>query len=306
MMQKVIMTVGVPGCGKSTFAKEWLSEDPASRSRVNRDDIRAMVADKKQWGLPDFEKQTTSIQNAILWEHLKSGKDVIIDNTHTQPKYFAAVSELLQNFANQFNKTLMLSVKKFDVDYDECLRRNAAREARVPDEVISKMHDTIKKNITSIMSYSNKIIHPVKLCADPAAEPVVVCDIDGTLAEISHRDPYDCSNCIDDGVYSVVADAMFYLSEEYKAKRIIVTGRDEKWRGETEAWLELNNIPYDTLYMRKAGDTRKDSIVKHEIYQNEILSNGQRVIAVFDDRDSVVRMWRNNGIMCFQVNYGEF
>ena len=54
--------------------------------------------------------------------------------------------------------------------------------------------------------------------------------------------------------------------------------------------------------MRKSGDFRPDDIVKDEIYHSDIESNYQ-VIAVFDDRKSVVRHWKALGLMVFDCNY---
>ena len=57
--------------------------------------------------------------------------------------------------------------------------------------------------------------------------------------------------------------------------------------------------------MRKNGDSRRDSIVKEEIFWNDIEPK-YNVLAVFDDRDQVVKMWRELGIKCFQCEYGNF
>jgi hypothetical protein len=64
-------------------------------------------------------------------------------------------------------------------------------------------------------------------------------------------------------------------------------------------------LPYEGLFMRPAGDTRKDSIVKREIFDAEI-AHRWRVIGVFDDRRQVVRMWRALGLTVFQVAEGDF
>ena len=57
--------------------------------------------------------------------------------------------------------------------------------------------------------------------------------------------------------------------------------------------------------MRATGDFRPDSVVKEEIYNNHIKDN-YYVAGVFDDRDSVVKLWRDLGLTCFQVYYGDF
>lgn len=57
------------------------------------------------------------------------------------------------------------------------------------------------------------------------------------------------------------------------------------------------------LYMRKTGDSRKDSIIKLEIFNKHIKPN-YKILGVFDDRMQVCRMWYEQGIFCFNVNQG--
>lgn len=84
-----------------------------------------------------------------------------------------------------------------------------------------------------------------------------------------------------------------------------LSGRKESAREYTKEWLKYNNILYDKLLMRKDNDDRKDAIVKKEIYDN-IIKDNYNVLFVLDDRDSVVKMWRDEGLDCFQVYYGNF
>ena len=59
------------------------------------------------------------------------------------------------------------------------------------------------------------------------------------------------------------------------------------------------------VYMRDKNDSRKDTIIKHEIYENYI-KNKFNVRVIYDDRNSVVDMWRSLGLKCFQVQEGDF
>jgi hypothetical protein len=86
---------------------------------------------------------------------------------------------------------------------------------------------------------------------------------------------------------------------------IFVSGREDKYKPQTLLWLEKHGIKFDHLYMRKSGDLRKDSIVKQEIYEQLIL-NQYNIAFVLDDRDQVVRVWRDLGLTCLQVDYGDF
>ena len=59
------------------------------------------------------------------------------------------------------------------------------------------------------------------------------------------------------------------------------------------------------IFMRKEGDSRNDGIIKTEIF-DEHIKDKFYVCAVFDDRDRVVKAWRDIGLLCLQVNYGDF
>jgi predicted kinase len=309
-MLEVVMTSGIPGCGKTTFAQKWLEASPTTRARANRDDIRAMIGAASQHNsTPEFEKLVGAILFKTIWEELKNGRDVIVDNTHMQPKYFFQMHELLQDFANQFKKHVRLTVEVLDVDYDVCLARNAARTRVVPEHVISKMHDNFKKIKKFIADNyaSPTIIHPQHPNTIFVGAPnAIICDIDGTLGDLSHRDPYDFSKVLDDGVHTDIVDLLALLAEEYRGTKVfIISGRDDSCYDDTKLWLDTHGIVYDALYMRKAQDTRSDRYVKEDIY-NEHIKGKYNVRFVLDDRDQVVRTWRNLGLRCLQVAYGEF
>ena len=92
------------------------------------------------------------------------------------------------------------------------------------------------------------------------------------------------------------------LDKEYV---IVMSGRDESCRTETERWLNKHNIPFDFLFMRPEGDMRKDNIIKHELF-NKYVRDNYDVKFVLDDRQQVVDMWRKMGITCLQVAEGDF
>lgn len=142
----------------------------------------------------------------------------------------------------------------------------------------------------------------------------IVCDLDGTLAiNNSGRSFYDEMKCYRDDVNvnlcQIIAALMFGLLEFGRdVDFILVSGRKEKSRGETERWLRdkamIGDCPF-TLYMRKDDDNRDDTIVKEEIY-NEYIKDQYGVIAWFDDRNKVVKHMRSLGLPVFQVADGDF
>ena len=139
-------------------------------------------------------------------------------------------------------------------------------------------------------------------------------DIDGTIADNSHRThnllktPKDWESYHEgveaDGLHLHIASVAFALA---KTKNIIFcTGRHDGQRDVTQTWLGNNGLSnHSGLYMRKEGDHRPDHIIKIELLV-QIRADGFEPIMAFDDRNSVVKMWREAGIPCAQVAEGDF
>ena len=135
----------------------------------------------------------------------------------------------------------------------------------------------------------------------------IIVDLDGTLAIHRGRSPYDLTKVSEDEfnyhLWFLIKDQNF----------IFLSGREGKpqVREDTINWLkkytgiESNDFYMDRLMMRTEGDHRNDAIIKAEIYDN-IIEPHFNIIAVFDDRDRVVKMWRDKGLFTCQVNYGDF
>jgi hypothetical protein len=88
---------------------------------------------------------------------------------------------------------------------------------------------------------------------------------------------------------------------------VLVTGRSEEIRQETNDWLAEQKISYSALYMREDGDHREDCVVKAEHLEHLIFTHGRKQIAgVFKDRKQVVDMYRAKGLRVFQVADGNF
>ena len=134
----------------------------------------------------------------------------------------------------------------------------------------------------------------------------LICGVDGTLAHIGDRGPYEHEKAIDDRLDGPVLRLLYLYAEFGAYTIIIVTGRTAAHRAVTESWLRQHQVPYDYLFTRADGDNRKDSIVKRELYEQHI-GPYYAVDFVLDDRNSVVEMWRKElGLDCFQVNDGDF
>jgi hypothetical protein len=142
---------------------------------------------------------------------------------------------------------------------------------------------------------------------------LIVFDLDGTLANIDHRLGYVRSKpknwpafdagIVNDAVNEPVAAVFASMVGSHDV--ILASGRSEKTRGLTEAWLRVNGlVGWQKLYMRKAGDYRSDDIIKLEILDDIIADYGKKPDMVFDDRPRVVAAWRSQGIFVFDVYQG--
>jgi hypothetical protein len=142
----------------------------------------------------------------------------------------------------------------------------------------------------------------------------VICDIDGTIADCSHRLHWIESKPKNWKAFyaGVLNDApilhmLFQLDTFAKEDIPIVlcSGRGEECRGTTIQWLYDNDVPFMKLYMRPAKDYRQDYIVKEELLA-QILADGFKPNLVLDDRTQVVEMWRHRGLRTIQVAFGDF
>jgi phosphoglycolate phosphatase-like HAD superfamily hydrolase len=146
----------------------------------------------------------------------------------------------------------------------------------------------------------------------------VIFDLDGTLALIDKRrklatkengklnwgiffNPKNIS--LDEPNIPVIKTFQAMKAAGYRVG--IFSGRDSISRKETELWLIDNGIKPDFLRMRPQNSFTKDDILKKK-WLDEELADGHQILCTFDDRDKVVKMWRDNGLTCFQVAPGEF
>ena len=143
-------------------------------------------------------------------------------------------------------------------------------------------------------------------------------DIDGTVANIEHRvhklkeidnpDRWDefYSMCDKDVKNMPVIETLNRILAS-GAEVYFFTGRVEAVRDKTEKWLLLNlYIGEVNLTMRPDGNYTPDHLLKDKWYNSMFDVDKKRLVAVFDDRQSVVDMWRSNNVACFQVAPGNF
>ncbi len=140
-----------------------------------------------------------------------------------------------------------------------------------------------------------------------ALRECAIFDLDGTFAFLGDRSPYNAGRCEGDEVNEAVRFVYEAIRRGQPGTAVLlVSGREERWRSETERWLARHGIAHDGLHLRRTGDRRKDYVVKRELFERHIQGR-YAVRVVFEDRDQVVRLWRDDlHLPCFQVAWGNF
>lgn len=299
----ILLLVGPPGSGKSTFAKYFLRTEE-NWMRVSRDDFRMM--NFAQGNLSDKQESLiTEMVDASISALLNKNINVLIDATHCKKEY-------IDSYIKKYNSRADISFKLFDIEKNELLKRCETRYKEtgkyIPEKVLNKMYSQfeILKNEFDFSIRSKIENLPVEIRQQKADLPkAIICDLDGTLALIHGRNPFDASKCNDDHLNEPIGNLLKnYAQLGYKI--LLVSGREDRFKEPTLEFLNKYKIPFNKLWMRKTLDKRKDAIVKEEIFETHI-NNNYYIEFVLDDRNQVVDMWRKNlKITCFQVNYGDF
>lgn len=287
---KVILMRGLPGSGKSTAAKALVSQHPGLYYRINRDDIRAMLMENHS---KTFEKMVARMRDAMFVAGLKDGRNIIIDDTNLD------IEKKLAHFQALVAENDLTDVVEFEVvdlthvSVEDCIARDLARGRSVGEKVIRRMYQDMLAPKVSKLAY------------DPAKQDAVIFDIDGTLAIMNGRSPYDKTKYLEDLPNTPIVELAKLYDKHTTHKILVVSGRDDDKKDDTRMWLKTYGIGFDELHMRKTGDVRNDALIKKEILENEILPH-YNVVAVYDDRNRVVDMWRAHGLLCLQVAPGDF
>ena len=283
-MKQIIMMRGLPASGKSTVASALCTHKLVAR--VNRDLLREMF----NYGVYSGknEKSVVSAEITLVKHLINSGiEHVIIDDCNLNP----ANEEMWRRVADGLQAKF--SIEKVDTDVETCILRDQQREKSVGADVINNM----------AIQYGLK-----KVEGD-----VVVCDIDGTIADIKHRLHYvkgekkDWMGFFSEMDKDTVREEVYGHLQELEAqgkKIIFVTARPDDYKQVTEAWLR-ENVPLKSpfmMFMRRKGDTRDDTIVKEQIYNTYL--KDMNVTLVIDDRPKVIRMWEELGLEVMDVGSG--
>lgn len=335
-MRKLVILTGIPAAGKSTIAARMIQEAPGKFIRINRDDLRAMVSgpgNNPHSQGKEREDLIRSMKELLMKQAFDAGYDVILDDTHLVP----ATVKKLHKFAESYGDVRVLE-KAVNIDLKEAIERDSKRVgfARVGEKVITDIARSAGIDKGRVLKdkevyYSPKAKPCEPIVQDESLPKAIMSDLDGTLAIIGDRSPYDATDCDvkDKPNWPVINCVLAMHAKGYKV--IFMSGRDQKYRLETQRFIEKyccikkqifdaedeeyininESIPYK-LHMRgetapdpEKADMRKDSIIKQELFDKHVRGKFN-IEFVLDDRDQVVAGWRQMGLTVFQVAEGRF
>lgn len=322
----MLLLVGLPGSGKSTIASKLVSD---GWKRINWDDLRKEMPGYTPGKFnKNRERDMQKYSHRLAREAAIAGYNIVIDNTNLNPKTRNEWAVLAEEIGVQIQIQLMSS------SVPECIERDRERsgDARVGRAVIERM--ALKNGMLKFLPADRIVIVDMDGTLSDSSKRLQfvtkICEkCNGTKytwREIEMMDEgrgilhvvCDCCNGTGKGkndwasFFSKVGEDEVnpivegFVRALYKAGMVIliVSGRPIDKAGIiTEDWLDRKGIPYQHLFMRNSGDKRDDIIVKKEILDR--LPKNQ-IFCAFDDRPSVIRMWRANGIkMVVDVGLGE-
>lgn len=306
---------GLPGCGKSTQAREM--QAALGGIVVERDEIRFTLYGT--YYNPDLidEKLVTEYQNTLIDMSLQMRMNVYVSDMNLRNSYVKRLIEKAWEFDGEYE-----IIDMTDVPLDVCLSNNESPSRQVQGKVVDRVviRDLYERfiarkghplpvNFTGVKISGKQWQSYVPDTSKPNA---TIWDIDGTLALMNGRGPFD-EHLVNTDKPNKAVFEMMSASAEREDVIVIMSGRTEGCREMTEQWL-LQHAPWLDyhwagvrwqLYMRAVGDMRGDDIVKHELFYQHVAPR-YNVRYVTDDRNKVVKMWRAIGLTVAQVAEGDF
>lgn len=302
---------GLSGSGKSTRAAGIAGETGAVV--VCRDNLRWMLLGSWWTGRKEDEDRVTVAEEAQVVALLRAGHSVVVDNTHLHPPYLRKWARLATRLGVAFE------VVDVHADVDECKRRVYARWQRASDtdaaryidpSVIDRQAKRWPAGKWPAVTAEPFIVEPVEWVE--GLPEAIICDVDGTLAHMNGRSPFDYSRVTEDALDPIVRGIVDdWRNADGTRHVLIVSGRDDTCRLETLEWLNDNDIFYDRVFMRPAdakdgrGGKLPDYRVKYDIFNREIRGK-YNIRFCIDDRRQVIDMWRTLRLKVLDVAGNEF
>ena len=305
-MKKIIVLQGPPAVGKSTRAQELLVKYGSDKAViVCRDSIREACG---EYWVPSRENYISDIEKGAVIAALEHDMIPIIDATNLNPKTIEKWKNIASDYGAEIEWIEVVEPYKVALQRDS----NPDRKRPVGKKVLRNFYMKYYPHLIAPMSDDRKMIEFT------GKKKAIIVDIDGTIALRDGRSPFDYEKVYEDRVDHRLAHLLKNLINETEYEVFFMTGREDigDCRKITTAWINDNIYPKQghngflpsdnwRLFMRAEGDHRSDEITKKEIYENYI-APWYDVVCVFEDRNRVVKMWRDLGLLVAQVYDGDF
>ena len=139
-MNKIILTQGIQGSGKTTWAKAWVAEDPEHRIRINNDDITSMWG--QPFGTPGLYERLRMFRQLMITRAIQDNLDIVIDDMNLSTSSLKEVQEIVKNF------DYVIEYKDFTkIPLEVCIERDSKRPNPIGEKIIRETYNKyIKKN----------------------------------------------------------------------------------------------------------------------------------------------------------------
>ena len=300
-MPTLTITRGLPGSGKTAWAVAQVRDRPGQVARVEDAELRRMLVDGQSvpWAV---EHRLVLARDAYVGALLHQEFDVIVDDVNLDGRTGRRLAELAGRRGADF------AVQDFtDVPLAVCIATDAENPDGVGAAVITRLWEEHLRGraLPLPVPAGRPEASGQPYVARPGTPRAVLVDIDGTVALLGTRSPYQEDLVDRDEPNPNVITAVRALVEG--GNRIVYcSGRSENTRAATTAWLDRHiGLPFEMLLLRPAGDRRRDAVVKVELFDAAV-RDAYDIVCVLEDRASVVKAWRAIGLTVLQVAEGDF
>lgn len=282
-IKKAYITIGISASGKSTWAGEKVLEDAKVGTKtieINRDEIRfSVILPGGNWSTYKFtsknEARVTEITTELLDKAIKDGVDIIISDTNLNSKYRNPLVKKLTDAGYE------VELKEFPITFEKANLRDRDRLRGVG-------YATLYTQYLTYVASTQRMYQP-----NPTLPTAIIVDIDGTVANKGNRSPFDWMKVHLDTPRELVITMILAVAEKYNAQILFTSGRDEVCRDLTVQWITKHiGIENPLLFMRPHKSMEKDTIVKERILWTNLTPN-YNIVAAFDDRPCIVRLWNS-------------
>ena len=146
-MNKIILTQGIQGSGKTTWAKAWVAEDPKYRIRINNDDITSMWG--QPFGTPGLYERLKMFRMLMINQAISEGLDIVIDNMNLSNNSIKEIEEIVEehNCDLNFISKYKIEYKDFtNVPLEVCIERDSKRPNPIGEKIIRDTYNKYIKN----------------------------------------------------------------------------------------------------------------------------------------------------------------